>query len=150
MKAAVFHPSTGLTIRRVKVPRIGKKEVLVKLKAAGICASDIHYMEGFLMYSKIPIIPGHEGSGVIEEVGEGVINVGPGDRVVVHYVTACGECMYCLAGKENLCKSARLVGFDLKKFWRVGTLPCFLRSLLLGLGTPSKLLLVGLGHFLSI
>jgi len=87
----VFHPSTDLTIRRVKVPRIDKKEVLVKLKAAGICASDIHYMEDFLMYSKIPIIPGHEGSGVIEEVGEGVTNVGPGDRVVVHYVTACGE-----------------------------------------------------------
>jgi 2-desacetyl-2-hydroxyethyl bacteriochlorophyllide A dehydrogenase len=113
MKAAVFHPSTGLIIRRVKMPQVGKKEVLIKLKAAGICASDILYMEGFLTYSKVPIIPGHEGSGVIEEVGEGVTNVGRGDRVVVHYVTACGECVYCLIGKENLCKSARLVGFDL-------------------------------------
>lgn len=113
MKTALFNPSVGLVIKETAIPQVGKREVLVKLKAAGICASDIYYMEGKLRYSKTPIIPGHEGSGVVEKIGEKVSNVSPGDRVVVHYVISCGKCIYCLEGKENLCKFVKLIGFDL-------------------------------------
>lgn len=113
MKAAFFNPSTGLIIKETKTPQISKREVLVKLKAAGICASDVYYMQGNLEYSKTPIIPGHEGSGIVEKVGEDVTNISPGDRVVIHYVVSCGKCTYCLAEKENLCKSIKLIGFDL-------------------------------------
>ncbi|GJO43916.1 alcohol dehydrogenase [Mycobacterium marinum] len=81
-------------------PRVG--EVLIKYTAAGLCHSDLHLTDGDLP-PRYPIVGGHEGSGVIEEVGPGVSKVKPGDHVVCSFIPNCGTCRYCSTGRQNLC-----------------------------------------------
>ncbi len=81
-------------------PRSG--EVLIKYAAAGLCHSDLHLTDGDLP-PRYPIVGGHEGSGVIEEVGPGVTKVKPGDHVVCSFIPSCGICRYCSTGRQNLC-----------------------------------------------
>jgi alcohol dehydrogenase (nicotinoprotein) len=81
-------------------PRAG--EVLIKYKAAGLCHSDLHLIDGDLV-PRFPIIGGHEGAGIIEEVGAGVTKVKPGDHVVCSFIPNCGTCRYCSTGRQNLC-----------------------------------------------
>jgi S-(hydroxymethyl)glutathione dehydrogenase/alcohol dehydrogenase len=81
-------------------PRAG--EVLVRVAAAGVCHSDYSVLTG-VMPARLPCVLGHEGAGVVEETGEGVTHVAPGDRVVLSWVTQCGECFYCRAGEPHLC-----------------------------------------------
>lgn len=80
----------------------GPGEVLVKYTAAGLCHSDLHLTDGDLP-PRFPIVGGHEGSGVIEEVGAGVTRVKPGDHVVCSFIPNCGTCRYCCTGRQNLC-----------------------------------------------
>ncbi|MFQ6227042.1 NDMA-dependent alcohol dehydrogenase [Nocardia sp. NPDC002869] len=77
-------------------------EVLVRYVAAGLCHSDLHLARGDFP-SRLPIIGGHEGAGVIEEVGPGVTKVRPGDHVLTSFIPSCGQCRYCLTGRANLC-----------------------------------------------
>jgi S-(hydroxymethyl)glutathione dehydrogenase/alcohol dehydrogenase len=86
-------------------PRAG--EVEVRVQAAGVCHSDLHYMTGDLP-TRLPIVLGHEGAGVVERVGPGVTRVAPGDPVVLMWRPRCGHCAYCSSGRPALCTSARL------------------------------------------
>ncbi|MGB9591702.1 MAG: alcohol dehydrogenase catalytic domain-containing protein, partial [Candidatus Kryptoniota bacterium] len=106
MKAIRYYgPNKPLKIEDVEVPKIVDDEVLVKVKAAGICHTDLHFLDGTLVPWKgsLPITLGHEIAGEIEEVGKKVKKFKKGDRVVVNNNKSCGKCEYCRAGMENLC-----------------------------------------------
>ena len=77
-------------------------EVVVRIAACGVCHSDYHLISGATQHP-LPVVPGHEGAGVVETVGEGVTHIQPGDHVVLNWAPACGRCFYCLRGKPNLC-----------------------------------------------
>jgi S-(hydroxymethyl)glutathione dehydrogenase / alcohol dehydrogenase len=81
-------------------PRAG--EVLVRIKACGVCHSDYHLVTGATKHP-LPVVPGHEGAGIVEAVGDGVTHIKPGDHVVLNWAPNCGRCFYCLRGKPNLC-----------------------------------------------
>jgi S-(hydroxymethyl)glutathione dehydrogenase/alcohol dehydrogenase len=80
----------------------GKKEALVQIVAAGVCHSDLHTIQG-IIEKPFPIVGGHEGAGVVLEVGEGTTLVKPGDHVILSWVPDCGRCHYCIIGRPNLC-----------------------------------------------
>ena len=86
-------------------PRAG--EVLVKMGASGVCHSDVSIQNGTLMGS-FPMVLGHEGAGVIEEVGDGVENLKPGDHVVISWVPQCGECYFCKHGQGFICEAGAM------------------------------------------
>jgi propanol-preferring alcohol dehydrogenase len=89
-------------------------EVLVKVRACGVCRTDLHVIAGELPDAHVPIVPGHEIVGVIEQVGDSVIGLVVGDRVGIPWLGySCGECAYCQAGRENLCAQARFTGYQL-------------------------------------
>jgi Zn-dependent alcohol dehydrogenase len=102
-RAAVFEaPHRPFTVETLDLepPRAG--EVLVRVAAAGVCHSDWHLMTGATQHP-VPLVPGHEGAGVVAEVGPGVTRVRPGDHVVLNWAPNCGACFYCLNDKPNLC-----------------------------------------------
>jgi S-(hydroxymethyl)glutathione dehydrogenase / alcohol dehydrogenase len=105
MRAAVLHhPNEPVTVEDVELDPPKAGEVLVRVVAAGVCHSDLRYADGELGEGHWPIVLGHEGAGVVEEVGAGVTHVAPGDHVAFCFVPACRACRYCLAGKPNLCE----------------------------------------------
>ena len=87
-------------------PRAG--EVLIEVKATGVCHTDAFTLSGEDPEGLFPAILGHEGAGIVAEVGDGVTSVAPGDHVIPLYVPECRQCEYCLSGKTNLCQSIRL------------------------------------------
>lgn len=104
MKAAVLHEyNKPLSVEEVDVARPHEGEVLLKVKAAGVCHSDLYVLEGATPVQP-PLIPGHEAVAVVEEVGPGVTNFSPGDVVVTSFVWPCGRCKNCARGMENLCE----------------------------------------------
>lgn len=107
-KAAVAHQAGApLTIETIEVagPRAG--EVLVEIKATGICHTDAYTLSGADPEGRFPAVLGHEGAGVVVEVGAGVKSVAPGDHVIPLYVPECRECAYCVSGRTNLCQAIR-------------------------------------------
>ena len=103
MKAAVLYEvGQPLVIEEVELDPPKAGEVHVKIGAAGICRSDLHVMKGDGR-STLPTVLGHEGSGTVLDVGEGVTTVKPGDRVILSFVPNCGRCHFCLSGRANLC-----------------------------------------------
>jgi Zn-dependent alcohol dehydrogenase len=105
MRAAVlYQPGEPLRVEDVELgaPRAG--EVRVRVAAAGVCHSDYHYMRGDLA-GNLPVVLGHEGAGVVEEVGAGVDGLEPGQRVVLGWRTPCGRCAWCLRGEPRLCRT---------------------------------------------
>lgn len=101
--AAVLHRAKEpLRLETVEVLPPGPGEITVRIEAAGVCHSDLHVMKGELAM-KTPIILGHEGAGVVEEVGKGVVSVKPGDHVIPIWRMSCGRCEYCLGGRPALC-----------------------------------------------
>src|SRR5437867_9845015 len=82
----------------VPIPEIGPSEVLIRVAACGICHSDAHYRAGISKIDSLPLTLGHEVAGRIEKAGDDVANVGPGDRVCVHYLVTCGHCDFCARG----------------------------------------------------
>ncbi len=112
MKAARLHkPGEPLKIEEVPIPKINPDEVLVEMKACGICATDVHTaVHGMVPVSFSPIILGHEPSGVIVEVGSFVKGWKPGDRVISFGAATCGNCSYCRQGKDSLCTSSQVMG----------------------------------------
>tara|TARA_R110002096_G_scaffold273422_3_gene467227 strand:- start:18298 stop:19410 length:1113 start_codon:yes stop_codon:yes gene_type:complete len=101
--AAVLHQSgKPLSVEEVEVLPPGPGEVQVRIKAAGVCHSDLHVIKGDLPMPT-PIIPGHEGAGIVEAVGKGVTEVAEGDHVLPMWRMSCGRCEYCLGGKPALC-----------------------------------------------
>jgi S-(hydroxymethyl)glutathione dehydrogenase/alcohol dehydrogenase len=105
MKAAVLQSIPGeLVIEDVAIEKPQRGEVLVRTAAAGLCHSDLHFMEGKYPYMT-PTVPGHESAGVVEAVGEDVTYVQPGDHVITCLSVFCGHCDYCLSGRTNLCSN---------------------------------------------
>ena len=107
-KAAVaWAPNEPLKIEEVEVmpPKAG--EVLVKIIATGVCHTDAYTLSGADSEGKFPCILGHEGGGIVEQVGEGVTSVVVGDHVIPLYTPECRECKFCLSGKTNLCQKIR-------------------------------------------
>jgi S-(hydroxymethyl)glutathione dehydrogenase / alcohol dehydrogenase len=103
MKAAVlFEANKPLSIEEVSVNKPGPREVLIRTKVAGLCHSDLHFMEGLYPYT-LPAILGHESSGVVEQVGSDVTYVKPGDHVVTCLSVFCGTCDMCTTGRPVLC-----------------------------------------------
>src|SRR5438093_11922116 len=86
----------------IESPHAG--EVKIRMGASGVCHSDLSVQNGTLM-GVAPIVLGHEGAGVIEEVGEGVTSLKPGDHVVISRVPQCGDCFFCQRGQGQLCKA---------------------------------------------
>ncbi|GIX49056.1 MAG: S-(hydroxymethyl)glutathione dehydrogenase [Candidatus Tectimicrobiota bacterium] len=102
-KAAVLYEAgTPLRIEEVEVLPPQRGEVQVRMYAGGVCHSDLHVMKGDL-YMPTPVILGHEGSGIVEQVGEGVTSVQPGDHVIPIWRVSCGACEYCTGGRPALC-----------------------------------------------
>ncbi len=109
MKAAVLHAPGDLRVEDVPVPEIGPDEVLVEVKAAGICGSDIGRVMVTGTY-RFPTIPGHEFAGRVEKVGASVRHLKAGDRVAVAPLMPCGKCQWCEAGKFQLCDDYDFMG----------------------------------------
>jgi propanol-preferring alcohol dehydrogenase len=99
-----------LEMQEIPVPPVGPQDVLVRVKAAGICHSDVHYRAGTSPVRDVPVTPGHEVAGVIEKVGADVTTVSPGDRVCLHYLVNCGHCRYCNMGREQFCDVGAMIG----------------------------------------
>lgn len=110
MRAARYHGEEDLRIEDVDRPAPAADEVLVDLRAASLCGSDVNYLSGKTDPASSPITLGHEGAGVVESVGEGVEHVTAGDRVVIHYVESCGTCRPCSRGNDNRCRNRQSVG----------------------------------------
>ncbi|NOZ71771.1 MAG: Zn-dependent alcohol dehydrogenase [Chloroflexi bacterium] len=103
IKAAVLHQiGSPFEIETLDLEEPHAGEVLVKIKAAGVCHSDWYLQTGDTKHP-LPVVPGHEGSGIVESVGEGVSRVKPGDHVVLNWAPSCGECYYCLHDRPSLC-----------------------------------------------
>lgn len=118
MKEVVVTKPFHYEVREVPVPKPQKGEVLIQMKAAGVCGSDYHIYKGENPCSSYPLVPGHENVGVIAEVGEGVTSVKVGDHVVVDLVITCGECYQCTHGRENVCESVLVRGSGTDGGWR--------------------------------
>lgn len=115
MKAAVINEfNQVIEIQDVEIPELGHDDVLIKIKACGVCHTDLHAFHGdWPVKPKLPLIPGHEGVGIVEKVGEGVTSIKVGDRVGAPWLySACGECEYCLTGRETLCPSQENSGYS--------------------------------------
>jgi alcohol dehydrogenase len=100
-----FAESKPLQIETVTLDPPGPGEVLVKMAAAGLCHSDLSAIQGNRPRA-VPAVPGHEGAGTVIETGPGVTGLKAGDHVVTLFVSSCGHCRYCLAGRRNLCESS--------------------------------------------
>ncbi len=101
--AAVLHETHApWRIEEVELRDPGPDEVLVRMAAAGLCHSDEHAVTGDLPV-QLPLVGGHEGAGVVEQAGERVTSVAPGDHVVMSFIPSCGKCRWCATGHQNLC-----------------------------------------------
>jgi L-iditol 2-dehydrogenase len=106
MKAAVLHAAHDLRVEEVPVPAIGPFDVLVRVRACGLCASDVHYYQTGAIgryVVRAPMIVGHEAAGEVVAVGEQVTSPQPGARVAIEPGVTCGRCRYCKSGRYNLC-----------------------------------------------
>lgn len=98
--------------REVPLPEPGPGEIRVRVRAAGICHSDAHYRDGTGHVAFLPMTPGHEIAGVVDQLGTGVDGVRVGQPVALHYLLTCGHCEYCRRGLEQFCTSVRMLGKD--------------------------------------
>ncbi len=103
MKAAVLYEKfQPLAVEDLHLEGPRRREVLVKITASGVCHSDLHYIKGDRDHP-LPVVLGHEGAGVVEEIGADVTYAAPGDHVVLSFVPTCGNCSFCVKGRQNLC-----------------------------------------------
>lgn len=109
MRVAVYHNNSDIRVEERPVPQIGAGEALVRIKASGICGSDV--LEWYRV-PKAPIVLGHEVAGDVVAVGEGVTNVSAGDRVVLSHHVPCNTCRYCLTGNHTACHTLHTTNFD--------------------------------------
>ncbi|MCS7237996.1 MAG: zinc-dependent alcohol dehydrogenase family protein [Thermoguttaceae bacterium] len=104
--------SAPLKLRDLPVPQPGFGQLLVRVRVCAICRTDLHVVEGDLPRYRVPIIPGHQVVGVVEEIGENCRRFRPGDRVGIAWLRyTCGGCRLCQTGRENLCACARFTGY---------------------------------------
>jgi propanol-preferring alcohol dehydrogenase len=102
-----------LVLTEMDIPVPGPGEVLVEVSACGVCHTDLHTVEGDLPLPRLPIVPGHQVTGTVKELGVGSGRFQAGDRVGVAWLNmTCGSCAFCRSGKENLCRDAAFTGYD--------------------------------------
>ena len=115
MRAMILE-AIGRPLRLVDppTPAIRPGCVLVRVRACGVCRTDLHVVDGELPAPKLPLVPGHQIVGIVEQIGAGVTGVALGDRVGVPWLGgSCGACEYCRSGRENLCDRARYTGYQI-------------------------------------
>ena len=115
MRAMVLQaPGQRLVLSTVPVPIPGPEQVLIQVRACGVCRTDLHVVDGELPDPKLPIIPGHEIAGSVVRKGANVKSFAPGDRVGAPWLgSTCGQCRFCRAGRENLCDRPGFTGYTL-------------------------------------
>lgn len=113
MRAMVLTaPGKPLQAMQIPVPRPGPGQVLLRVRACGVCRTDLHILDGELAHPKLPLVLGHEIAGAVVQLGAGVERFRIGDRVGVPWLgRTCGECRYCRKGQENLCDHALFTGY---------------------------------------
>src|SRR5438552_7672310 len=94
----------------IPIPEIGSSDVLIRVAAAGICHSDVHYRDGISKIEHLPLTLGHEIAGHVEEAGRDMTHLSVGDRVCVHYLVHCGSCEFCVRGLEQFCHQGQMIG----------------------------------------
>jgi 2-desacetyl-2-hydroxyethyl bacteriochlorophyllide A dehydrogenase len=110
MKAAVWYGGKDIRIEDVPKSKIESDEVLVRVKAVGICGSELHAYEGISQRRTPPLVMGHEFSGEVADVGKDVKNFKLGDRIIVDPLKRCGVCTPCVRGQGNVCRNVKLLG----------------------------------------
>ncbi len=120
MQALVLEKASALNLRDVPKPSIGPREVLIHVKACGICGSDVHGYDGSTGRRIPPLIMGHEASGAVSEIGSEVRTVALGDRVTFDSTVSCGECPFCKKGNINLCDNRQVLGVSCGDYRRNG------------------------------
>ena len=120
MKALTLVEYNEFEFGDVSEPEPGPEDVLVEVKACGICGSDVHGMDGSTGRRRPPVVMGHEASGVIAEVGEKVETWKRGDRVTFDSTTYCGKCSYCSQDLVNLCEHRQVIGVSCEEYRRHG------------------------------
>lgn len=110
MRSVLLSKPQELVMRDIEKPVPGKGEVLIKVKRMGICGSDIHAYHGMHPTIYLPVVQGHEFSGVVEAVGEGVTGFEIGEAVTARPQYTCGECYHCKSGHENICHNLQVIG----------------------------------------
>lgn len=120
MKALVLREYNRFEYEEVPMPEIGPEDVLIEVKACGICGSDVHGMDGSTGRRRPPIIMGHEASGVIADVGANVKEWKEGDRVTFDSTVYCGQCRFCKRGQINLCDNRRVLGVSCDEYRQDG------------------------------
>jgi propanol-preferring alcohol dehydrogenase len=115
MKAMVLAaPGEALRESELPVPKPGAGQVAIAVRACGVCRTDLHVVDGELPEPKLPLVPGHQIVGTVTAAGDGADRFATGTRVGVPWLGwTCGECRYCLSGRENLCDRARFTGYQL-------------------------------------
>ena len=123
MKAAVLHaPNQAMTIEDIAIAKPKRREVLIRTAAAGLCHSDLHFIEGAYP-TPVPVVLGHESAGIVEEVGEDVSYVKRGDHVISCLSVFCGHCEFCLSGHLSICQTPEvkmLPGVAKRLTWKGG------------------------------
>lgn len=115
MRAMLFEKA-GAALREAElpIPKPGPGQLLIRIGACAVCRTDLHVVDGELTQPKLPLVPGHEIVGTVEEKGQGAERFGIGARVGIPWLGwTCGECAYCRAGQENLCGQAKFTGYTL-------------------------------------
>lgn len=110
MRAVVFEEPRKLVVSTIPDPRPGPTDIVVEVAGVGICGTDIHVLDGDYAYTQFPIVPGHEVSGRVVEVGSAVRAISVGDPVVLDPTLSCGQCDYCVNGHYNLCVNWNAMG----------------------------------------
>jgi propanol-preferring alcohol dehydrogenase len=115
MRAMILEkPRQPLQLREVAAPRLGAGQLLVRVATCAVCRTDLHVVDGELPDPKLPLIPGHQIVGRIEQIGEGVEGFSAGDRVGIPWLGwTDGECAYCRSNRENLCDRAKFTGYTI-------------------------------------
>lgn len=120
MKALVLREYNDFLFQELPAPKIRDDEVLIRVRACGICGSDVHGMDGSTGRRRPPLIMGHEASGAIAEVGERVTGWHKGERVTFDSTVYCGSCWYCQRGMINLCDHRRVLGVSCEDYRQDG------------------------------
>jgi L-iditol 2-dehydrogenase len=122
MKALLLSQYDQLDYQDLPDPEIGPEDVLIRVHSCGICGSDVHGMDGSTGRRRPPVVMGHEASGVIARVGDGVRGWAAGDRVTFDSTIYCGRCWFCRAGRINLCQNRRVLGVSCDEYRRNGAM----------------------------
>jgi L-iditol 2-dehydrogenase len=120
MKALVLSEYKKLDVVEMDVPRPAEDELLIRIRACGICGSDVHGFDGSTGRRLPPIVMGHEAAGEVEAVGTAVQCFKPGDRVTFDSTVYCGKCFFCRRGQINLCDNREIIGVSTPAFRRMG------------------------------